>query len=268
MFKWDQVRLLYLANLLSSVYFYATLLDLVKTKWLYSILAVVVLVGLTYVISLGLRPHPISKIDLSRFESAEIAGNAIRQSLMPEITENRVVLIGFDDRNPFELAMVKTLLTSLKDSPSEYPDLLIDAPLNKATWEGLGFRLSQFSLNKEFDRLSEGLKKAQDLRRRIAILVPPEQASHYLEHSVAKKFAQKEVLSLNLLLTHFPRSREEERDIQFPCDVAEHDQDGHGALGCLITQKARSLYRKTIPPGTLGFLDQIGETDFVFGLHQ
>jgi hypothetical protein len=101
--------------------------------------------------------------------------------------------------------------------------------------------------------------------QRVAVIMPTIYSSQLIPGNVAFKMKNQAHLKItSMSITDFPRSREEEKYMRYPCSVEDVDQSGLGKLGCFITQEARTNYRKKMTHDSLvGLVDQMGMSDYL-----
>ena len=99
------------------------------------------------------------------------------------------------------------------------------------------------------------------------MLVPQSEASHKIPQSLVSELQKSvgEQPIMSLIFSNFPRRREDESNLEIPCNTGPKDSEQTGSLGCLILQSSRVLYRKHLKAGTwVGLLNQVGGSDYVF----
>src|SRR5690606_17958839 len=96
--------------------------------------------------------------------------------------------------------------------------------------------------------------------KRVAVLVPTIYSVQLIPENFVFHYKKlNQITPMSLSLSDFPRNREDEKLMPYPCIVEVVDQTGVGPFGCMIVQTARSNYRKRHPPGSkLGIVNQIG----------
>jgi hypothetical protein len=233
-----------------------------STKKLLVLYGVLIILGVAAVFFFGMKPRPVEKIKLSQFEDSQVASKAVLLTLMRELKETPILIIGIDPQEKFQHEIVLQLWTA-----GQYDGMLIDETIPKSA----GFVGEVFNLKNDTDRFFSGIQSVLDKKLRLLVVMPTYESSQMVAASLAfqlkKKYAHP--IFSSITFSNFPRSREQEGNLTIPCNTGEQDQAGAADVGCLLLLKARGLYRKKLESGKwIGFLDQIGTTDFVFALQR
>ena len=222
--------------------------------------------GMIAVIYFGLQPRPVQKVQMSTFPTANHVANAVLLALPQELQESSLIFIGANPQDPFLRESLEAFLILAQSQPIKFDAVLADESFS--TWslpQNLSFE--HFPIREQESRFIGGLSGVLEKKLRLLVLVPTVEASHKLPGSLLSSVQEKypQVPILGLLFANFPRSREQEKSMQIPCNTGSHDQGQVASVGCLILQSSRALYRKHYPEGKwVGFLDQVGSLDFVF----
>ena len=226
------------------------------------VLILICVAGLGAVVWFGIQPKPIGKIKLSRFESPQVAAHAIEARLWEELRQQSQWWWGVDLNDGFQTGLLEEFVKNLPpesrftsvwlDSNHLPPQLNLQIPVQKLAFRENGQKL--------LDELGSG--------RRVLFV------SHPMESTPLQKegmvfFVRQRMPFSTLVMARFPRVRTEENLATFPCNTALGEASA-STLGCLVMQRARGFYRKKLSGATkgdhIGFLDQVGEKDYVLGL--
>ena len=120
-------------------------------------------------------------------------------------------------------------------------------------------------LKKDSTRFIEGAKNARAQKIRMAVIVPSIYASQSLHDNAADIINKNSDLKpLSFSIMGFPRSPEQETQMELPCVMGSNDRHGTGPLGCMAVQKARLVYQqKSKPDFYEGIIDLVRERDYL-----
>ena len=237
-----------------------------KTKYLIALFVLTTLSGMVAVVFFGLQPRPIPKINLSVFPSPSHVANAVLVSLPGELQESSIVVIGMNPRNPFLKQSLEYFLMLIQTQPSRFGAVVADESFSDLQVP-TDLSFEHFSFAQQKDRLLSGLKTIQEKKVHLLMLVPQSEASHKIPQSLVSELQKSvgEQPIMSLIFSNFPRRREDESNLEIPCNTGPKDSEQTGSLGCLILQSSRVLYRKHLKAGTwVGLLNQVGGSDYVF----
>ncbi|MEI7972951.1 MAG: hypothetical protein WCH11_01135 [Bdellovibrio sp.] len=229
-------------------------------------LVILVLGGLSGVLWLGLQPKPVGKIKLSRFRSGELLAQAVQQRLWDELGSRGLWWLGLDLKDEFQLQFLKEFLRE-QDPKRSFQEIWVDQEVVGTSFETWDPRMQVFVFRERGRQMLEGLSgSANPSLRRILLVSEPRESTSLQKASLAD-YLKQHVDVDSLVFSNFPRERSEESQMTFPCETALGESSQY-QLGCLVLQKARSLYRKKIeapePGERWGFLDQVGLNEYVF----
>lgn len=214
---------------------------------LIGLFAVVVFGALAAFIVMGLKGKSLPKIKYSHFESPEKAGQAIRHILRQDLKYNSVIMLGVlpDNENHKKVWRAFIEVQDIAEFSYQVLDLSSEIDLNV---------------------VEQTMLSALASNTRLAIIYPSYHVSHAVSDNFINQFEkrnQKKVMSISLV--PFPISREDEADYIFPCNTnPELDKNGLGMFGCLIMNKARTIYRKKYEASKItGLMDQFGDRDYL-----
>ncbi len=228
-------------------------------KW--TLLGILVAVGVATTLYFGLQPRSLPKIKASLLANPERMGEAVAQRLWQEIQGADLIFLGVEPGNADHLKLWKRFLEVLPAN-QKYAQVLIEPGLEG---KNLISYNEEIDLQKEMDRFKVGIKKAKENKIRVAIIVPSIYSSQSIPDNPVHRFKQDSEFSpLSLSIAVPTISRDEESEVTYPCASGSEDSAGLASWGCLIQTKSRGLYRKKWEPGKyLGLMDQIGEKDYL-----
>jgi len=232
------------------------------TKKLYwAAVILIAIAGMTSMVYFGLKPRPVPKIKLSHFENPSVLANALLMRLREELRQSPLLFLGLDVSHPEQLETVKTLLENDQEPGIRY-DLVV-AP-DHFLPEGYLVH-EKLPPRDQVETLAQGLEKGLEAGHRIAVIVPTADAAQYVSGNLVNQLkAASKLTPMSLAMTDFPRTRQQESRMTYPCIVAGVDQSGLGPFGCLVAQTARANYRKRYPEGQfVGLVEQIGLSDYL-----
>lgn len=248
-----------------------------STQRLLFLYAAIVLVGIVAVFKFGINPKPVDKIRLSEFQNTEVVVTATLASLRQELRNTPILIFGVSPQDPRHLEILLKFLELNQEPGSKYQGVVIEKSLldvSPHADQGATSILTQlnaevFSILKNKDQFLLGIEKALQQKNRLLVIVPEITAASILPDGISIALKQKYAVPVftTLSLANFPRDRQQEPELSIPCRTGDEDLAQTSKVGCLILQKARSLYRKKMKSGSLvGFMIQVGATDFVFPL--
>lgn len=243
-----------------------------KATLAYILCATAVIVGGVYfAFTFGLKPKPIPKISWSHFSSPEEFGVAVYNRLRLEIVGQNLVFFGvLPERQNHYLAW-KGLLDSL-ESENKFQHIIVDSSLPH---KNLLPSTEVVSMIENQAAVVETIKNIIALKKRVAIVLPTTYMSYLVKDNfyalLARSLYQQEdgrkfdVDWMTFTLSSFPLTREEESSMEIPCDTDVKDTDGSGELGCVVVTKARTLYRKKgrVEGKLPAVLDQVGTKEYL-----
>jgi hypothetical protein len=242
-----------------------------NTKYLIGFFVAIMISGMVAVIFFGIQPRAVAKVNLSQFSNANQVANTILMSMPQEIHESPIVFFGVNPQDPFLIESLQNFLILAQSQPLKFDAILADESFAQLQVP-LGLSFEHFPLRQQKERLVSGLKGVLEKKLHLLVLLPSVEASHKLEGSLVSQIQPmlvNEQNFLSLVFANFPRRREDEAQMQIPCNTGSADQGQVGSVGCLILQTSRSLYRKHLTAGQwVGLINQVGITDYLFLLTQ
>jgi len=237
-------------------------------KYLYwSILALVVTLGLGFSVYMSKEPEIISKIDFSYFQDSREVAEALLKQVQPELQQSHLVMLGVMPGRKIDLEIWKQFLDKSSAAGLPFQAIVVEPALPGV----LDFfpTAVRMDLKTELARFIEGAKNARARNLRMAVIVPSIYSSQSLQDNPADLLVKTSDLKpLGLSLVAFPRSPQEELQMEIPCVMGANDRQGTGALGCLALTKARLFYQTKSRPGFLeGIVDLVRERDYLILLN-
>lgn len=223
---------------------------------------IVLVAGIAMTIYYGVQPRPVQKITLSEFQSPNVVANSILLRLREEIQQAPILLLGFEPSEPQQVEVWKQFLINNQEKGMKFDRIVVDQFLKIQT-EFPGS--DQTDTQENIDQLIQVLTDLQAKGQRVAVIMPTVYTSQLIDGNVADKLKKQGHLKItSMSITDFPRSREAEKIMHFPCSVEDVDQSGLGKLGCFVAQEARTNYRKKMTHDSLvGLVDQVGMSDYL-----
>jgi len=231
----------------------------------------VVLGGVYFAFTFGLKPQPIPKISWSHFVSPEDYGSSVYKRLRLEVLSQNLVFFGvLPERQNHYLAW-KGFFEAL-ESENKFQHIIVD---NSLPYKNLIPSTEVISMIENQAAVVETIKDIISTKKRVAIILPTTYMSYLVKDNfyallTRSLYQQKEgrnfdVDWMTFSLSSFPVAREDEAAMEIPCDTDVKDADGSGELGCTIVMKARTLYRKKerVEGKLPGVLDQIGTKEYL-----
>lgn len=232
-------------------------------KKLYVTLFIVSLLGgMTYFISLALKGKSIPKIKLSYFQSPQEIAGAVHQIIQQHLANEPILLFGVMPDNELQMQVARAF-AQIQDPKTTYNQVVFDTSLGVPDMQTID-TVNNLSI------FAQGLQTALTQKQRVIVIVPSYQSTHSLKENVVDQLkTQYRISPLSISLVSFPDHREDEKNLAIPCNTnPDRDTGGVGDFGCLILNKARSLYYKKIDKTRVrGFMDQFGEKDYLLFLN-
>jgi hypothetical protein len=211
------------------------------------------------------QPQSVPKIKLSPFATPMVAANAVALRLQEELKATPVWLWGLNPSDQFQREVLKNFVTSPPGNFPPFEEIWVDqeTALDPQFFAPHQIQVKVIAFKEDWRQVLA----ASDQRRRILVVTASPYAASFLSGGPAWQLTQGETKPwfYSLIFADFPRQRDQEASMSFPCVLPHADATGTGDLGCRILQKARSLYRKALKPGGyVGTMDQVSGRDFLF----
>lgn len=237
-------------------------------KWFYwSLMSAILLTGIGVSVYFGIQPKPVPKITLSGFETPEEMGQSIFKRLRLEIQAANIVYFGVIPEKKAHYQIWQELLKVAKEPGLKYDLLIIEKnlPYIEAVDKTTFSQVEVMDLKDDFNRLAEGLKKASEEKRRVALLAPSIYISTVLKGNIADRLKNEfAIKALSFSTSTFPLDADQEKNMDIPCILNEQDHSGAGQLGCFVAHSARPYYRKKKVVGKYpGAVNQIGAQEYL-----
>ncbi len=233
-------------------------------KLYWTIVALVLVGGLTTAIYFGLQGKSVPLIKWSHFSNADEASQAVKSRMKQELSRYQFYFIGPHPRKPLHIQtainitewlrsqgknilIVDTLMLEQNPSLQDLkPDLVLD-------------------LGREKEKFLAGIK-AIDIETKVIVFAPNIYVTHFSAQSPVAQMQEQLGNYIVLSFVNFPGSREEEKEYEFPCRTA--DSEGTQLdLGCFVLGQARSKYlKKKVEGKTPGFLNLVRSREYMFFL--
>lgn len=223
----------------------------------------ILFVGIGFSVYFGIQPKSIPKITYSHFSEPAKMSDAIILRLNQELKGAPLLMLGVMPGRKMDLEIWKAFLEQSQIPEVQYQALVIDPELPYAT--ELFPSAVKIDIKNDLARLIEGAKNARTQGLRMAVIVPSIYASQRLQGNPADNIRkQSDLAPMSFSIMGFPRSPEQEAQMEIKCVMGANDRDGVGAMGCMAEKKARLVYRKKSKPGFYeGLMDQVGERDYL-----
>ena len=237
-------------------------------KWFYwFLISIVLLAGITVSVYFGIQPKPVPKISLSGFENPEEMGSSILKRLRLEVQSAPILFLGVMPEQKFHYQVWTELLRVANEPNLKYDFIVVEKnlPYRELLKGNLAESFEELDLKDDFDRLLAGLKKAQEQKKRIAVLAPSIYASQLLKGNVVDRLKSEGNLQVvSFSTSSFPLNADQEKNLEIPCIMNDGDLAGSGKLGCMIVSTSRPLYRKKKVVGKYpGGVSQVGSQDYL-----
>ena len=232
-----------------------------KNKGWWIFLGVLMVFGMTASIYFGLGPRPVPKIKLSKFERPEVMSHALALRLRQELTSANFLILGLDQHDNDQTRIWQELLKHLQQEGIGYSVVLADVALNG----GVDFPGAvPLDFLNNFQPIVDVIKQNLNEGKRVVAIVPSIYSAQFIHGNWAWRLREEVKLNpMSMTLQWFPRSREQEKDMRIPCVVQGVDLQGTGPFGCLVVQKARTVYLKKMDGPYVGLADLIGLNDYL-----
>lgn len=242
-----------------------------KSTWAYILSAATVIIGGVYfAVTFGLKPKPIPKISWSHFVSPEDYGANVYKRMRLEIQSHNLIFLGVIPARETHYKAWKGLLDSLEPE-FKFEHIIVDASLEH---KKLIPYTEEINIVENQKAIVESIREIINTKKKVVIILPSTYISYLvkdnfftlLNHSLydTKEGLKFDVDWLTFSLAGFPLTRDDEKNLDVKCDTDVKDADGSGALGCMIVSKARTLYRSKRVEGKIpGVLDQIGQKEYL-----
>ncbi|MBL7543069.1 MAG: hypothetical protein JNL11_04595 [Bdellovibrionaceae bacterium] len=242
-----------------------------KSSVIYIVSAVSIIVGGVYfAVVFGLKPKPIPKISWSHFVSPEDYGANIYKRLRLEVQSQNLLFLGVIPERQSHYLAWKGFLNSLEPE-HKFAHIIVASEL---PFKNLIPFSEEVAISREPAPVVDTIKDIIASRKKVAIIVPSVYMSYLVKENLYALLVRSiydiqqgvkfDVDWMTFSLAGFPQNRDDEKKLDIPCDTDVKDQDGSGALGCMIVLKARTLYRKNHVEGKIpAVLDQIGTKEYL-----
>ena len=222
--------------------------------------AVVLVLGLGTVIYYGLQPQSIPKIDWSQTTTPEQLGAAVAKDLRMEIRASPLLLVGLWPEHPEELQAAKAFFSQIQEPGLQYDVILTESELPGAKEMGG----QPIAFKDDLAAFAAAAKQSLAENHRVAVITVSMYSSQLLHDGPASRLKNEFGLApMSITFSPFPLARADESSVDATCSTGGQDE-GLGALGCMVVQKARSLYRKKHDPKKFsGVMDQVGGRDYL-----
>jgi hypothetical protein len=233
-------------------------------KYLYwVIMGLIVAGGIGFSVYMSQEPEIVSKVQYAQYSDPAKLADALVAELAGDIGSAQLVMLGVMPGRKMDLEVWKAFLEQTQKPELQFQVVVIDPDLPMAS--EFFPKALKMDLKKETSRFIEGAKNARSQKMRMAVIVPSIYASQSLSENPAdiiNKTSDLKPLSFSLL--GFPRSPEQEAQMEIPCVMGSNDKLGTGALGCMAVQKGRLLYRqKSKTDFYEGIIDLVKERDYL-----
>ncbi len=233
--------------------------------------AAVVIGGVYFAFTFGIKPQPIPKISWSHFASPEDYGASVYKRLHLELEGQNLVFLGVLPERKNHYLVWKGFFDSL-EAENRFQHIIVDSTLSL---KELIPSTEVISMIENQAAVVQTIKDIIATKKRVAIVLPTTYMSSLVKDNfyalLTRSLYQQDdgrkfnVDWMTISLSSFPVVREDEAAMEIPCDTDVKDADGSGELGCTVVMKARTLYRKKERIGgkTPGVLDQIGTKEYL-----
>lgn len=210
----------------------------------------------------GSRHRPVPKIRIAQIENHTVLANSILLQMREEIQKSPVLFLGVESENQVQAEFWRQFLDLNQEPGLKYDVVVADQALKFADLINPNEKTSTYEQSNLF---IQGVENALAAGKRIAILVPITYSAQFVPNNLVNLYKEqtgKQPLSLSI--ADFPRHREEEKKMTFPCVVEGVDKSGVGPFGCLMAQSARANYRQRFEIGKyVGLVEEIGPMDYL-----
>ncbi|MFZ4404235.1 MAG: hypothetical protein ACOYOK_09060 [Pseudobdellovibrionaceae bacterium] len=223
--------------------------------------AIVLVSGIVLSVQWGLQPRSVPKIKFSQVKTPEEFGRAIQQRLQQELLKTNVIFFGAVPGRIHDIELIRGFYDSVKNENFEifvepllpYVELL--DPDIRGRWD----------LKDQQDAMVEAIKQKLQQGKKILLVGPNIYSSQLIEKNPVYRLQHEK----GLVITSFsiaPLSQKEDQLMQVEpkCVTGDPDPAGTSALGCMIKNKNRLLFRKKfLPEHYSGVMDLTGERDYL-----
>lgn len=233
-------------------------------KLYWSVVAIVLVTGLTTALYFGLQWKSVPLIRWSNFANSQEVLTAIETRMSQELSPFQLYFIGPHPRIPFHVQSGIKVAEWLR---SQGPSILIvDRIMSEENPEIKALNADiTLDLGREKERFLEGLKNIGP-EQKVIVLAPNIYVSHFAGQSPVAEMHSQLKKYIVLSFFPFPRSREEEKDFEFPCRTLDSSASGLD-LGCFVLGQSRRFYRKESVAGKVpGFLNLVRTGEYMFFL--
>lgn len=230
----------------------------------------IVIGGVYFAIEFGSKPQPISKISWSHYATPNEYGENVYKRLRLEVLSQNLLFLGVMPERESHYQAWKGFLDSME--PENRPEhIIVDASL---THRNLIPFTEEINLIEQQQNIVATIKDIIQTKKKVVVILPTTYISSLVKENfyamltrslyTSKEEAKFDVDWMTFTLSGFPLNRDSEKVLDIPCDTEVKDEDGSGALGCMVILKARTLYRKKPVEGKMsGVLDQIGTKEYL-----
>jgi hypothetical protein len=238
-------------------------------KWYWVIVVVVLVTGVTASLYFGLEAKSVPLIRWSYFANATEASDAVQTRMSQELSNYQIYFLG---PHPEKQLQIQTTINLVQWLKSQNPKaiLVADRIMTGRSLEIQSLKPELIlDLGKERERFLEGIN-AISAEQKVIVIAPNIYVTHFLAQSPVSEM-QEQLQTQNyvvLSFMNFPRSREEEKDFEFPCRTSDSSATQLD-LGCFVMGQSRPFYwKKNIEGKVPGFLNLVKSREYMFFLGQ
>ncbi len=233
-------------------------------KLYWAIVIVVLVSGLTAAIYFGLQGKSVPLIRWSHFANSQEVSEAIQTRMSQELKPYQIYFIGPHPRKPLHVEVAVNLAQWLaQQSPSI---IIVDTIMSEQN-PAIGSLKPDLilDLGQEKERFLQGLKElGQD--KKVIVIAPNIYVSHFSPQAPVSQMRDQLKNFVVMSFVNFPRSREEEKDFEFPCRTSESSASQLD-WGCFILGQSRKFYVKKEVSGKVpGFLNLVRTGEYMLFL--
>ncbi len=236
-------------------------------KYIYGIfIGVATLIGLVWVIHLGLEGKPIAKIKLSEFKSNSIMAESILMRLRQEIKDHQIVFLGVDPEEPEHLDLWKHFLQLSIEPGWKFDEIYIEKGLVTSTEQTqLGLNEQIIDIKMKEQELKILWSSSEYREKRIAVIVPQIFSSQLIKDNPVQrlKINPNEGRILSITIVPMGINADDAVVKRLPCAAEGADYTGESPLGCVIRKQAMFWTKPLKKNVKLGLLEQVGLHDFL-----
>lgn len=236
-------------------------------KYIYGIfIGLATLIGLVWVIHLGLEGKPIAKIKLSEFSSNSIIAESILMRLRQELKDHQIVFLGVDPAEPEHQDIWKHFLQLAFEPGWKFDEIYFEKGLvstNEGTPFGLNEKIIDFKMKEQDLKLLWASSEYRE--KRIAVVVPHIFSSQLIKDNPVQrvKVNPNEGRILSITLVPMGLNADDAVVKRLPCAAEGADYTGESPLGCVIRKQAMFWTKPLKKYVKLGLLEQVGLHDFL-----